>query len=78
MTKTELCGGILNFWWPSWIDNGYFLTLYSINGKHHLNQLVILRSISFRGDKLKEKKAYTKIWALPVKNCSFEFLPLTC
>jgi len=40
--------------------------------------LVILRSILNRGDNLKEKQAYKKIWALPVKKFSLEFLPLTC
>ena len=29
---------ILDFWRPSWIDNGYFLTLYSIHGNIYLYQ----------------------------------------
>ena len=37
--------------------------------------LVILLSIINRGDNLKEKQSYKKIWALPVRNFSFEFLP---
>ena len=36
---------------------------------------VILWSIINREDNLKEKQVYKKIWALPVKNVSFEFLP---
>ena len=40
--------------------------------------LVILRSIINRGDNLKEKQTDKKIWALPVKKCSFEFLHLIC
>ena len=28
---------ILDFWRASWIDNGYFLILYSIQGNDHLN-----------------------------------------
>ena len=26
----------LDFWRPSWTDNGYFLTLYSLHGNDHL------------------------------------------
>ena len=29
---------ILDFWRPSWIDNGYFIILYSIHGNDHLYQ----------------------------------------
>ena len=29
---------ILDFWWPSWIDNGECLTLYSFHGNDHLYQ----------------------------------------
>ena len=36
MTKIEFCGGNFLFWWPFWIDNGYFLSLYCLHDKHDL------------------------------------------
>ena len=42
--KTKFRGGhlrflaaILDFWWPSWIDNGYLLSLYSISINYCIN-----------------------------------------
>ena len=37
--KLNFVATILDFWWPSWIDNGYFLTLYSIHLNDHSYQL---------------------------------------
>ena len=34
--KTEFRSGHLGFWRPSWIDNGYLITLYSLYGNDHL------------------------------------------
>ena len=36
--KRNFMAAILDFWRPSWIDNGYFLTLYSICYSDHLCQ----------------------------------------
>merc|ERR1712074_302625 len=50
------------------------------NPKYFFERILCHSSYSIfnRGDNLKEKQAYKKIWALPVKNFSLEFLPLTC
>ena len=34
--KNKFVAAILDFWRPSWIDNGEFLTLYSIYDNDHL------------------------------------------
>ena len=34
--KLNFVAAILDFWRPSWIDNGDFLTLYSIHSNDHL------------------------------------------
>ena len=34
--KLNFVAAILDFWRPSWTDNGYFLTLYSLHGNDHL------------------------------------------
>ena len=36
--KLNFLAAILDFWQPSWIDNGYFLTLYSTYAHDHLYQ----------------------------------------
>ena len=36
--KLNIVAGILDFWRPSWIDNGEFLTIYSIYDNDHLYQ----------------------------------------
>ena len=36
--KLNFVAAILDFWRPSWIDNGEFLTLYSIHNKDHVYQ----------------------------------------
>ena len=38
MTKKKIVAAILDFWQISWIDNGEFLTLYSIHDNDHLYQ----------------------------------------
>ena len=39
MSKTKFRGGPLgNFWRPSWIDNGYVISLYFIYVNNHLYQ----------------------------------------
>ena len=36
--KLNFVAAILDFWRPSWIDNGYLISLYSIYGNNHLYQ----------------------------------------
>ena len=37
--KLNFVEAILDFWRPSWIDNGYLISLYSVYGNNHLYQL---------------------------------------
>ena len=76
--KTEFHGRLLGFLTAILDCQWDCLTLYSIHDNDHLYHLVILRSIFNWGDNAKEKQAYIKIWALPFKKFSFEFLPLVC
>ena len=66
--QTEFCGGHRRFLaaildWQWGIFNPAFYAWY----RSFVPILVILLSIFNRGDNLKEKQAYKKIWALPVK-----------